>query len=340
MTPGRGFRTLWRRPLHQRGSASALAIVPGHLLVHERHTRLVDLDPTDGVARWEVPIGTWPRDVVVDGTQCWVISQDRDELRCLDLHSGEVRWSAALPRWTAQVVVVGDVVLVGGWRGYTALRAFDRWDGTPRWKSPDRVRTVLPARVGDGPQVLTGGHDDNSVRLLDVRDGAEITRWAVPEPICAVDSGPAFAAVGEDRFLIRCGERTVWQIRPGADEAGEFFRHDRALVVTSPYPCGPTVWVREVGGGVVALDAATGQPRWRVDLGRATADGVVPTGAGYVLAAVRPGTLSLVDATGAVVDRVHVDQQVGGLRDLAADTLLVVGKGSLTAGNWDTQWDG
>ena len=307
-----------------------MASTPDAVLVHERSTRLACLDPADGVARWDVPIGTWPRAVVADGSQCWVISQDRDELRCLDVLSGEVRWSAEVPRLTGHIVVTGDRVLVGGWRGYTGLRAFDRWTGALLWSDRQRTATVLPAAVGE--RVLVGEPGGTSVRLLDAHDGNEVHRWSLPEPLVGPDGQwPAFVAAGADRFLARCGARTLWQIRPASGTAGELFRHDRDLADAGVSTVGSVVWARERRAGAVALDLTTGAALWRVTAGPDSVGQVVPAAAGHVLATRRPGMLLLVDDTGRPRERQLVEQQISGVRVLTPGVLLVVAKGALLA---------
>jgi outer membrane protein assembly factor BamB len=123
---------VWERNLHQAGRDTAVATAPGHLVVHERGTRLVSLDPDDGVVRWDVPAGTWPRDLVVAGPYCLVLPQNPSDLLCLDVHTGTLVWRAELARFSGNVVVAGDTVLAGGWRDYTPVRAFDLATGVPR----------------------------------------------------------------------------------------------------------------------------------------------------------------------------------------------------------------
>ncbi|MEU7755951.1 hypothetical protein AB0B57_34740 [Micromonospora sp. NPDC049101] len=80
---------------------------------------------------------------------------------------------------------------------------------TPLWADRQRTATVLPAVVGE--RVLVG--DGTSVRLLDVRDGTEVSRWSLLEALVGGDGQwQAFVAAGADRFLLRCGARTLWQV--------------------------------------------------------------------------------------------------------------------------------
>ncbi|EFL08387.1 MULTISPECIES: PQQ-binding-like beta-propeller repeat protein [Actinomycetes] len=111
----------WERPLHQRGVASVLAVTRDHLIVHERSTRLVSLDPANGSVRWDAPVGTWPRAIVVAGDRCLVIPRNTPRLSCLDLATGRRLWSADVPAFTGHLAVSANVALVGGWRGIRDL---------------------------------------------------------------------------------------------------------------------------------------------------------------------------------------------------------------------------
>lgn len=127
---------VWERNLHQAGRGTAVAIAPGRLVMHERHTRLVSLDPDDGSVRWDVPAGTRPRGLVLAGPYCLVLPQAPSDLLCLDVHTGTLVWRAELARFSGDVAVIGDTVLAGGWRGYTPVRAFDLATGAPRQALP------------------------------------------------------------------------------------------------------------------------------------------------------------------------------------------------------------
>ncbi|MEU0484590.1 PQQ-binding-like beta-propeller repeat protein [Streptosporangium sp. NPDC006013] len=172
-------KTLWERQLHQRGSASALAVTEDRVVLHERHTRLVCLDRHDCSVRWDVPIGTWPRAVVVAGDRCLVLPQDIDQLFCLDLTTGSVVWRAGLPQYSGHVVATAETVVVGGWRGYTPMSAFDLKDGRSLWRTRRRMATVLPlpqyfGRASDVRHPVRGGAS------AEVRCPASGCLWALP----------------------------------------------------------------------------------------------------------------------------------------------------------------
>ncbi|WP_329240887.1 hypothetical protein OG417_41215 [Actinoallomurus sp. NBC_01490] len=124
-----------------------------------------------------------------------------------------------------------DTVLVGGWRGYTPLMAIDLRTGARRRETDDRLDTVLPVPAGEG--VLVGAPGETKVRLVDRCNGEELSRWRLPEPLTGSDDGPAFTPVGTDRFLVRCGRRSVVDIRLSSTDVRELVRAEADLVPTA-----------------------------------------------------------------------------------------------------------
>ncbi|WP_409464344.1 PQQ-binding-like beta-propeller repeat protein [Amycolatopsis sp. GA6-003] len=316
----------WERPLHQRGVASGLAVTRDHVVVHERGTRLVSLDPADGSVRWDVPVGTWPRAVVVAGDRCLVLPQDRPRLSCLDLATGQPIWSAEVPAVPGHLVVAANVVLVGGWRGYTPLRAFDLATGQLRWEAESH--TVLPVPAGEG--FLLGEPGDTRVRLLDRHEGRELSAWRLPQPLADNDAGSVISAVGPGRSLLRCGPRALAEIDLSADTAREFFRADTDLAAAAPDPAGGSLWLAERRGGYTVVDPAGGVLKWRVDVGERLVGEVVPTANGFLVASAS-GTLFHLTSDGRIAKRTSVARRIWGLRRAGTDQLFALAKGSLLA---------
>jgi outer membrane protein assembly factor BamB len=295
-------RVLWERRLHQGGSAKGLSLTSDQVVVHERCTRLVGLDRWTGSLRWDVSIGTHPRAVVTVGDRCLVLAQDSDQLFCLDVRTGGLLWNIDLPRWSGHVVTTADTVLVGGWRGYTPLMAFDLQAGARRWHTARRLDTVLPVPAGEG--VLVGAPGGTKIRLVDRRNGEELSCWRLPEPLISSDDRPAFTPVGADRFLARCGQRSVVDIRLSSADVRELVRAEADLVSTAVEYTAGALWLRELHGGYVAVDPADGHVLWRV---------------------------FLVDSVGQVLKRTAVARRIAALRSGGSAELLVRTKGTLLA---------
>ncbi|WP_435123017.1 PQQ-binding-like beta-propeller repeat protein [Micromonospora tulbaghiae] len=328
MTPpgARRVRVRWSRPSHLRGP-QAVAVASGYVVAHERATRLVGLDAATGDTRWDVPLGTWPRAVVAAGERCWALPQNRDEVDCLDLRTGALVWRAAVPPYTGYLVVTGDTVLVGGWRGYTALRALHRETGTLRWTTAARVATVRP--VVTGGVVVVGAPGASELRMLDPGGGAEVRRLALPEPLADSDDRPALVAVDDDHVLLRCGPRTIRRAPVGSGDGEEFFRAEAGLTPDAPCVTGALAWVRDSRGGLTAVDLTTGGVHRRVGAGDPPVPGVVAAGHRHVVAR-RSGTLLRVDDDG-VHERTTALRRIDSLHALDADTVLLAGAGGLSA---------
>src|SRR5689334_17664559 len=82
---------VWSRPLCVRSSATTVA-ASDVLIVAERHSRLVRLDPGTGTLMWEQRVeDCWGTTAVAQG-RCLYLSQ-RGVLHCFELQSGRSMWS-------------------------------------------------------------------------------------------------------------------------------------------------------------------------------------------------------------------------------------------------------
>ncbi|MEV0573910.1 PQQ-binding-like beta-propeller repeat protein [Streptomyces sp. NPDC050392] len=293
--------------------------------MHERRTRLVCLDREDGSVRWDVPMGTWPRGLVVTEGRCLVLPQSPDQLFCLDLRTGAELWHVDLPRFSGHVVVAEGIVLVGGWRGYTPLTAFDLRDGRSLWQTAAPVRTGLPLTWGGG--VLLGHGSD--AWLMDPRDGGEMARWRLPEPLIGGELRPVFTPVSPDRCLARCGPRSLMALDLTSRAVDDLVGHDVDLVVEAAEFVGGVVWVRELRAGYSAWDPGAGSLLWRVDVGQPLMSGVVRADDGFLVAG--EGALFRLGRDGQVIERARHGQRISALRDLGAGEAMVTTRGTLKA---------
>ncbi|MFE2853902.1 PQQ-binding-like beta-propeller repeat protein [Streptomyces lavendulae] len=246
---------LWERELHQRGGVSAFVVGPDCVVLHERHTRLVCLERADGAVRWDVPLGTWPRGIVLAGDRVLVLPQTPNLLSCIDLRTGASLWSAPIPRWTGNLAVHSDTVVTGGWRGYTPMSGLDLADGGVRWTTPTPVTSVPTLAWAGG--VLTGiGYE---AVLLDPADGSDLARWRLPDPLAGPDA-TAFVPVDAERVVAVCEASSLVTFGIGSDGP------TRRLGSYDPFGAvgyvQGSVWMLRAGRGFVAVDSADGTSTW------------------------------------------------------------------------------
>ncbi|WP_392957440.1 PQQ-binding-like beta-propeller repeat protein [Streptomyces sp. LN245] len=251
---------LWERELHQRGGVSVFVVGPDCVVLHERHTRLVCLERVDGAVRWDVPLGTWPRGIVLAGDRVLVLPQAPNLLSCIDLRTGASLWSAPTPRWTGNLAVHSDTVVIGGWRGYTPMSGLDLADGGVRWTTPSPVTSVRTLAWAGG--VLTGsGHE---AVLLDPADGSDLARWRLPDPLAGPDA-KAFVPVDAERVVAVCEASSLVTFGIGADEPTRLGSYDPFGAVG--YIPG-SVWMLRSGRGFLAVDPVDGTSTWSVEADR------------------------------------------------------------------------
>ncbi|MFG1942562.1 PQQ-binding-like beta-propeller repeat protein [Nonomuraea sp. NPDC048826] len=318
-------KTLWERPLHQHGSLKTVAVTADRVVVHERATRLVCLDRRDGSVRWDVPVGGDLRGIAVAGDRCLVVPYPAARLSCLSLATGAEVWRAPLRSYAGHVVVSGRTVVAGGWRDYSPVAAFDLPDGRPLWSTPRRVETLRPLPWGDALLLGSG----REAWLIDPRDGRELTRLRLPEPVTKLDLSPAFTRIDAERCLVRCGPRSVVCLWPASGRAARFYDHDADLGYRAPACAGGVVWLGTGDAGYVAVDPDAGSVRWSANAGRPFAPGVVCDGEGFVLAG-QGGVLFRLGPDGRILDRSWSSaRRVAGLLDLGAGEMVMATKGTL-----------
>lgn len=155
-----------------------------------------------------------------------------------------------------QCAIVGDTMYIAGGGHVCAL---DAHDGSVRWTSEDVGASSSPAAAYDRI-VATGG--DNPVVALDIEDGTlewetaldgvASTPTVAYETVYVVASGTLYALDVTDGSI-------RWERRPEAD-AAEFLNRAPAASDGQVYAI---VDPDEGDNALVALDAATGDRRWR-----------------------------------------------------------------------------
>ncbi|MBP2579809.1 outer membrane protein assembly factor BamB [Streptomyces sp. PvR006] len=266
---------LWERELHQRGGASAFVVGPDCVVLHERRTRLVCLERVDGAVRWDVPLGTWPRAIVLAGDRVLVLPQTPYVLSCFDVRTGASLWSVPTPRWTGNLAVHSDTVVTGGWRGYTPMSGLDLADGGVRWTTASAVTSVRTLAWAGG--VLTGS--GREAVLLDPAHGSGLARWRLPDPLAGPDAR-AFVAVDAERVVAVCEGPSLVTLGIDADEPARLGPYDPFRAVGR---IRGSVWMLRSGKGLLAVDPADGTSTWSVEGDRWIVADPLPYGDGVLV---------------------------------------------------------
>ncbi|WP_433132719.1 PQQ-binding-like beta-propeller repeat protein [Micromonospora sp. CA-240977] len=314
-----------------------MAAAFGALVVAERHSRLVRLDPESGTPLWEQGVEDCWGTTVVAGERCLYLSQ-AGVLHCFDMHDGQRKWSTPNLGLHHYVSVSGSVVILGGWRGYRSPIRVDLADGRPfpgrlaglapgsplAWPLPVRRE---PERGFGADSIVVANASQANLLLLDARTGATRDEWSLPAPVRFRDSGIAFS-VGEDGSVVfLSGGRTVMALHP--DSGVEvLWRHDRDLPALPPILTGRTLWLTE-DTGVTIIDLDHGARTEVMDLPYGATCGVVPVPGGALLA--RAGNhLVVVNRAGEIAARVRLSARIDRLLPDGRSLVHAMGKGHLT----------
>ncbi len=263
-------------PDPQQGIAAGPTVADGRIVVgvvddpEATSARVVALDAADGALDWEVDLGRFAESeaAVVDGH---VYTAGDPGVLCLDAETGDREWlydTASVPedRGTDSVagaVAVADGTVVAGTRS-GVVHAVDAATGERQWSArPDRAIRGAPTVV-DGAVYI--GNASGAVLSFDLATGER--RWTAEtdarvETPLAVTGGTVYAADADGVvYALAAADGTERWVQPlEAAAAGAPVRAGDALLVGTGRP-----------GGVVALDAESGTPRWEF-----STDGAVDT---------------------------------------------------------------
>ncbi|MEU8265182.1 PQQ-binding-like beta-propeller repeat protein [Micromonospora sp. NPDC048999] len=332
---GQSVSVLWSRPLHLSSGLQAMAVASGSLVVAERHSRLVRLDPRSGVQLWEQCVEDCWGTAVIAGECCLYLSQ-AGVLHCFDLDDGQRLWSTPGMSLRHYISVSGSAVLLGGWRGYHPLIRVALADGRClpfdgaavagagplAWPQPVRWR---PEHDSAADAVLIAGTGLPKLLMM-AASGAVLREWTLPAPVVFPDAGDSYGASNDGRFTFLSGRRTVMTFHP-VRGVQVLWHHERDLRPQAPILHGDTLWLVE-DAGITVIDVSHGA----VTAVRHLPHGVVLASAlvsGGVLFAFADGSLVTIDRAGNVVARIRLSARVDRLVPGNNGLTHAIGKGHL-----------
>lgn len=255
-------------------AAGAPAVAENRVVAGSADGAIEAYDPGDGSPLWktETKEGLFPPHAsdgsvfAVDDDAVYVV-HNRGFVLALSLADGDERWRSSVPTRPHRPRLVDGAVVCGasgGSGGGGAVVALDAADGSERWRV-ETERTVGTAvgvnRRADEP-VVYAGTIDGTVLALSAGDGSERWRASVDDWVATT---PVVAA---DRLW-------VGTLREGLHSFaldGSDHRHREVDVRTTPVVGEDTLYFGVTAGPgysetpdgeCVALDAASGELRWR-----------------------------------------------------------------------------
>ncbi len=281
----RGLRSygglLWRAPTG--GPIRSTAAVTVHdVYVGSSDGHLYALDPQTGARRWAYDAGAAVTGSPAVAGDVVYVTDRRSTLHAVDARTGRARWTVKTGPdvpfpWgfeSGDIYVSSPTVATGTvyfGAGDAKLYAVSEADGAVRWtlRTDGRVRST-PA-VADGRVYV--GSADGSVYAADAHTGRRLWRFDTQGRQLqsgnfgfdrrTVQSSPA---VADGRVYIGARDGFLYAIDAATGKQLWTFDHKISWVNASPAVAMGLVFVGSSDGGFVqAVDAASGQERWRTE---------------------------------------------------------------------------
>ena len=257
--PGRHPDVNWRTDTWGLRTSPVVSDDTVYFVSGLRHKHVHALDVETGEEHWRSPVDGRDEHVLVaaDGT----VYAGLDRLYALDAETGETRWDD--PRTVREGIAVADGRVVAPSESVERIRAFDAATGDELWDQRipghSTSATAVPA-VHDG-SVYVPVHEE--VFALDLETGERDWRRSAGDRT----GGPPTATadhlyVPTESGLLALDSSNgdeVWQ------QAGRFRGGSPAVGGETLYAAGRIPKGEQQVPGVIALDATTGEERWRVE---------------------------------------------------------------------------
>ena len=236
--------------------------------------------PAFGGVQWRLPTPAPVRSSPTIAGNLLYIGSAGGTLYAIDVKTGDVKWKRDVGSAIMSTPAVANGrVFVTGYDG--SLRALGAADGRPLWtfRSGKPIRLAWGFESGEtyisspalaGSLVLFGSRDGN-LYAVDATTGRERWRYAAGARLYsspAVANGAVFVG-GQDGVLHAVAlsdGKLKWQFRTeGTTLHSADFGFDRTTIQSSPAVGQGIVYVGARDGFLYAVDAITGQLRWKMD---------------------------------------------------------------------------
>ena len=214
------FKRVWTYPIHH--AFGAFAADGDECFVAARKTKLVSVNSQTGQCRWSAAIENPYGWLAFNERSVFYLNQHA-HLIAVDRTTGEQRWSRRLLGINGWLHALGASVVVGGWRGYTDILAFDADDGTTCWSRSARDGALHSTRIhAESNTLVVAEPRDKRIRFIRLADGVETTQsavdWDVPfteRPTGTTRSAePLVIKSSERQFLVITGTNPDIEVVP------------------------------------------------------------------------------------------------------------------------------
>jgi outer membrane protein assembly factor BamB len=263
-------RPRWVYELHHRANARTI-VEPSLIIAPERHSKLSRISPHDGSVLWTAGVDNPWGWLVAAGSACAYLNQ-HSSIQCFDIATGSEQWAVELSGRHGQIfghlIVAGNVVITGGWRGYTDLLALSLRDGTVTWTTPTRNRRLMAPVAGPDETVLLAFPEEGRASLIEAATGSRIAELPCPtrEPL---PDGSPFVQWSGTRFVCADDQGSVFTLDPDGNSKPrweEVVRHHTRIRSSAPFLADDLIAFEDENGLLSTYSLATGSQLWQAQI--------------------------------------------------------------------------
>lgn len=204
------IKELWQRDLHAAVNPKSLKVIGQDVYITERSNKLSKININSGKTVWSQTVpNAWGWTSISSG-YVYYMSQGQG-LLCFGADSGELQWHRKFNQnYLGYIEVSGDILVTGGWRGYSNLAAYDRLTGEQLWSRAEQSQNGIGISVPefiDNKRILVIRDSAIAAQVIDPNTGELIAEMNLPAGIEPIDLGRPYRILnGVVTFFTRDGK--------------------------------------------------------------------------------------------------------------------------------------
>ena len=195
------FDLKWQKQLHFALNPKSVLFDENNLYLTERRKKLSKVDVATGETVWSTTLKDGYGFISHSNDKLFYMSSG-DGLCAFKKDTGELlsQQKFNFP-YLGYVTVCENIILTGGWRGYTDLCAYELKTNKLIWSHNTKTRELqkfsLPSYLGNN-RIVTVNHSTNLIKFIDVRSGKLLSESGLPEGLKHLDMGGSYRIIDNE----------------------------------------------------------------------------------------------------------------------------------------------
>jgi len=259
------FEVCWRRSLHQAINPKAFLVCGDNLYLTERSSKLLKIDIVTGEVVWVVDVpNTWGWLSLLND-KLYYISRE-GLFTVINKKTGLVIDQGLLKSfYPGYLIPSSEVLISGGWRGYSNLTGYDANNHEIIWEKNTRsseLQNFSVPHLLNTKLLISVNHSLRKIEIINIEDGVTRNDIILPKGLDCPDLDKSFQLVnGKVTFLSKDG--FIFELSDDYTKLYSEKINENKIVTSLPYFIKNKIIYEDNKGNYCLYDRAADKVLWR-----------------------------------------------------------------------------